>query len=233
MGQPSGIGVLDKAVLILRHAARSPVTLGELVERLDLPKATAHRIATALEDHELLRRSPSGAWLPGPLLAQLAAGVAPDLAARAGPILDRLSRLTRESAQLFQREGEVRVCSAMAERSSGLRDTVPLGARLPMTAGSAAHILLAWSTGDRQADAAILEQASFSAKTLTDVRRRGFAHSNAEREAGVASISAPVRDSAGNVVAALSVSGPIGRLGRRPEPAMVAAVRAAAGELSG
>jgi DNA-binding IclR family transcriptional regulator len=48
------------------------------------------------------------------------------------------------------------------------------------------------------------------------VRSRGWAASVAEREAGVASVSAPVRDRSGTVVAALSVSGPIDRLGRRP-----------------
>ena len=51
---------------------------------------------------------------------------------------------------------------------------------------------------------------------LAEVRRRGWAQSVAEREPGVASVSAPVRDSAGNVIAAVSVSGPVDRIGRRP-----------------
>lgn len=233
MGQLSGIGVLDKAVLVLRQAAKAPVTLAELVERVDLPKATAHRIAVALERHGLLRRDDLGAWVPGPLCAELAAGALPDLFTRAGPVLERLCRDTGESAQLFQREGDVRVCTAMAERSSGLRDTVPLGARLPMTAGSAAHVLLAWCADHDRADAGILARASFPARTLSEVRRRGYAHSSAEREPGVASISAPVRDADGVVIAAISVSGPLGRLGRRPQGALVAAVREAASSLTG
>lgn len=232
MGQTSGIGVLDKAVLVLRQAARGPVTLSELVERAELPRATAHRIAVALETHGFLRRDQSGAWTLGPLTAELASGAGPDLVIRAGPVLEQLCRDTGESAQLFQREAAVRVCSAVAERESGLRDTVPLGARLPMTAGSAAHVLLAWSADDGS-DGEVLGRASFSRETLAEVRRRGFAHSRAEREAGVGSISAPVRDARGSVVAAVSVSGPVGRLGRRPDPAMVAAVLRAAAVLSG
>jgi len=228
----SGIGVLDKAVLVLRQAASSPVTLAELVERVALPKATVHRIAVALESHGLLRRNESGAWVPGLLLTELAAEGEPSLVTRANPILAQLCRDTGESAQLFERAADARVCTAVAERASGLRDTVPLGARLPMTAGSAAHVLLAWSTGNG-ADAGVLDRASFSSKTLAEVRRLGYAHSSAEREAGVASISAPVRDSAGNVLAAVSVSGPVGRLGRRAAPTLVAAVLEAARTLSG
>jgi len=223
--------VLDKAVLILRQAAHAPVSLGELVEGAELPKATAHRIAMALEGHGLLRRNESGAWVPGPLLAELTNGGALDLASRAGPILEQLCRDTGESAQLFQREAEERLCIASAERASGLRDTVPLGARLPMTAGSAAHVLLAWSEG--KSDAAILDRALFSDRALTEVRRRGYAHSSGEREAGVGSISAPVRAADGRVIAAVSVSGPLERLGRRPHPGVVSAVVEAAESLSG
>jgi DNA-binding IclR family transcriptional regulator len=51
---------------------------------------------------------------------------------------------------------------------------------------------------------------------LAEVRRRGWAQSVAEREPGVASVSAPVRDTGGAVIAAVSVSGPIARMGRRP-----------------
>jgi DNA-binding IclR family transcriptional regulator len=53
----------------------------------------------------------------------------------------------------------------------------------------------------------------------------------AEREPGVASVSAPVRDGAGNVVAAVSVSGPIDRMGRRPGSRWAADLLAAADAL--
>ncbi|MDQ4038225.1 MAG: IclR family transcriptional regulator [Actinomycetota bacterium] len=233
MEQTSGIGVLDKAVLVLRRAAVSPVTLTQLVRETHLPKATAHRIAAALEGHGLLRRDGAGAWLPGRLLAELSDGGVAGLASRAGPVLEQLCRNTGESAQLFRRQADVRLCVASAERASGLRDTVPLGARLPMTAGSAAHVLLAWSNADSRADSALLDRASFSARTLSEVRRRGYAHSSGEREAGVGSISAPVRDADGGVIAAVSVSGPLERLGRRPRAGLVTAVLEAAKVLTG
>ena len=85
-----------------------------------------------------------------------------------------------------------------------------------MTAGSAAHALLAFTPAEEVTR--LLPNASFTARTLLDVRRRGWAHSVAEREPGVASLSAPVRDGAGAVLGAVSISGPVERLGRRPEP---------------
>ena len=116
---------------------------------------------------------------------------------------------TGESAQLYVRDGDHRVCVAAAERPAGLRDTVPIGARLSLVAGSGAKVLLAWADPTDWPSGA-------DGGALRTVRTRGWAASVAEREAGVASVSAPVRDGSGAVVAALSVSGPIDRLGRRP-----------------
>lgn len=229
MGQPNPVAVLDKAVAILRAVSAEPATLAELVERTGLPRATAHRLAVALEGHRLVRRTPAGAWAPGPALAELGRGVA-DLAELAGRHLVTLRDASGESAQFYVRDGSSRVCVAAAERAHGLRDTVPVGARLPMTAGSAAHALLAFAPADEVTP--LLPSASFTARTLLDVRRRGWAHSIAEREPGVASLSAPVRDSAGGVLGAVSISGPVERLGRRPAPEVVGAVLEAAGAIS-
>ena len=229
MGPPNPVAVLDKAVAILRAVAAEPATLAELVERTGLPRATAHRLAVALEGHRLVRRTSAGAWAPGPALGELGRGVA-DLAELAGRHLVTLRDTSGESAQFYVRDGASRVCVAVAERAHGLRDTVPVGARLPMTAGSAAHALLAFAPADEVTP--LLPSASFTARTLLDVRRRGWAHSVAEREPGVASLSAPVRDAAGAVLGAVSISGPVERLGRRPAPEVVGAVLEAAGAIS-
>jgi DNA-binding IclR family transcriptional regulator len=208
-------------VAILSAVAAEPATLAELVERTGLPRATAHRLAVALEGHRLIRRTEAGAWATGPALAELARGTG-DLAELAERHLVTLRDVSGESAQFYVRDGATRVCVAAAERASGLRDTVPVGARLPMTAGSAAHALLAFTPVEEVTR--LLPSASFTARTLLDVRRRGWAHSVAEREPGVASLSAPVRDATGAVLGAVSISGPVERLGRRPSPEVVGAV---------
>jgi DNA-binding IclR family transcriptional regulator len=229
VGQPNPVAVLDKAVAILRAVAEEPATLAELVSRTGLPRATAHRLAVALEGHRLVRRTPEGAWVPGPLLGELGRGGA-DIADLAARHLVALRDASGESAQFYVRDGASRVCVAAAERTSGLRDTVPVGARLPMTAGSAAHALLAFTPAEEVTR--LLPSASFTARTLLDVRRRGWAHSVAEREPGVASLSAPVRDGSGAVLGAVSISGPVERLGRRPSPEVIGAVLDAAAAIS-
>lgn len=230
MGQSSGIGVLDKSMLILTVTARSPMSLAGLVATTGLPRATTHRLAVALETHRLLSRDTDGRWAPGPALGELARSGPDPLLARADQVLGLLRDQTGESAQLYRRTGSERVCVAASEREHGLRDTVPVGTRLSMSAGSAAQVLAAWST---PADiGALLAGAAYSARTLAEVRRRGYAQSLAQREAGVASVSAPVRDAGGAVIAAVSVSGPLGRLGRRPADALAGPVMAAAGLLS-
>lgn len=217
MGQHSGIGVIDKAAAILGTVAESPAALADLVETTGLPRATAHRLAVALEVHRLLARDVDGRFVLGPRLGELAAAVPDPLVATAGPVLAWVRDESGESAQLYRRDGDVRVCIAAAERVSGLRTTVPLGARLPLTAGSGAQVLCAWLTATDLAD--VLHRAEFTERTLAEVRRRGWAHSVAQREAGVASVSAPVRSPAGgDVIAAISISGPIERLGRAPGP---------------
>jgi DNA-binding IclR family transcriptional regulator len=212
--QHSGIGVLDKAVGVLHTIAESPCGLAELCERTGLPRATTYRLAAALEVHRLLARDDEGRWWLGPAVTELAAHVKDPLLAASAAVLPALRETTGESVQLYRREGTSRVCVAAVEPAAGLRDTVPVGARLPMTAGSGAKVLLAYS--DAAIQKAVLPSAKFTDRVLAEVRRRGWAQSVAEREPGVASVSAPVRDARGVVIAAISVSGPIDRIGRRP-----------------
>ena len=230
MRQHSGIGVLDKAVGILHTLTESPCGLAELCERSGLPRATTYRLAAALEVHRLLARDDEGRWRLGPAVTELAAHVNDPLLAASAAVLPALRETTGESVQLYRREGTSRVCVAAREPAAGLRDTVPVGARLPMTAGSGAKVLLAYS--DAATRDALLPTANFTDRVLTEVRRRGWAQSAAEREPGVASVSAPVRDAHGAVIAAISVSGPIDRIGRRPGARWAADLLAAADALT-
>ena len=141
-----------------------------------------------------------------------------------------LREITGESVQLYRREGDHRVCVAAAERPVGLRDSIPVGATLSMQAGSAAQVLLAWEEPDRLHRG--LQEAAFTATMLSAVRRRGWAQSVGEREAGVASVSAPVRSPSGRVIAAVSISGPIERLSRQPGRLHAATVIAGANKLT-
>ncbi|MBG6189887.1 DNA-binding IclR family transcriptional regulator [Arthrobacter sp. CAN_A212] len=215
MDNISGVGVIDKAATVLDALEAGPTTLAQLVAATGLSRPTVHRLAQALVHHRLVSKDIQGRFVLGSRLVELAAAAGEDrLIASASPVLLNLRDATGESAQLFRRQGEWRVCVASAERPIGLRDTIPVGTQLSMKAGSAAQCLLAWEDHDRLLKG--LQEARFTPTVLAGVRRRGWAQSLGEREAGVASVSAPVRGPSGRVIAAVSISGPMERLTRQP-----------------
>ncbi|CAN5722981.1 IclR family transcriptional regulator NdgR [soil metagenome] len=201
------MGVLDKAAVLLAALEAEPLTLGALTEATGLTRATTHRLAVALEAHGLVRRHVGGRFALGLRLVALgrAAADALPLADAARPALEWLRDTTGESVQLYIREGDGRICVDALESPHGLRTIVAVGATLPLDRGSAGKVL----RGDPA------------------TTRRGWADSVGEREAGVASVSAVVRDGS-EVVAAVSVSGPIERTTRRPGRRYAAAVTEAA-----
>jgi len=194
MDMVTGVGVLDKVMSVLRSVAASPRSLGELQQAADLPRATAHRLAVALEQHGLLRRDADGRFELGlglVPLGQTASDRFP-LVELARPELDALRGATGESVQLFVREGTSRRCVLSLESTHGLRWIVPQGALLPLDVGSAGRVLSG------------------------ETSRVGWIESIGEREAGVASVSAPVSAADGTTLGAISVSGPVERLTRQP-----------------
>ena len=122
-------------------------------------------------------------------------------------MLRSLVEATGESAQLYQLTGTTRTCIAAEEPESGLHNVVPVGSHLTLTAGSAARVFAAYAPVD----------APFKDAELKQVRDDGFAESVAEREIGLASVSTPVFQPDGALVAVLSISGPAERL--KPSPA--------------
>jgi len=205
------VGVLDKAVGILSALEGRPRTLADLVVETGLSRATAHRLARALEDHGLVRRDEDGRFTLGLRLVALgrSAAEAVPLRVAAASALEALREATGESVQLYVREADRRICVASLESPHGLRTIVPLGASLPLEVGSAGKVLREDET----------------------VLRRGWAESVGEREPGVASVSAPVLDDRAHIVAAVSVSGPVERTTRTPGRRYAEAVMLAARQI--
>jgi DNA-binding IclR family transcriptional regulator len=201
----SDVGVLDKAVVVLDAVASSPRSLAELMAATGLPRATAHRLAVALEVHGLVRRDPDGRFALGLHLVELgrAAAAAFPLAELARPALEQLRATTGESVQLYVRDGDHRRCVLSLDSPNELRTIVPVGAVLPLDRGSAGKVLAGAGGG-------------------------AWTESVEEREAGVASVSAPVVAPDGAVLAAVSISGPVGRITREPGARHGAAVLDAA-----
>src|SRR5918911_1170032 len=99
MGQHSGIGVLAKALIVLDAVAQAPRSLSELVDATELPRATAHRLALALEAHRLVTRDGDGRFALGSRLAELATMLPDPLIATAQPVLAWVRDECGESAQ--------------------------------------------------------------------------------------------------------------------------------------
>jgi DNA-binding IclR family transcriptional regulator len=211
MNSVSGVGVLDKAVVVLDALRVRPCTLAELQAATGLPRATAHRLATALENHGLVRRDDAGRFVLGLGLIELgrAAADAFPLASTARPVLTRLRDACGESVQLYVREGGGRRCVVSIQSPHALRWIVPEGALLPLERGSAGQVLRG-----------------------APIDGPGWVESVEAREAGVASVSAPVHDHRDEVIAAVSVSGPVERMSRSPGRKFGAAVVASARELA-
>ncbi len=208
------VGVLDKSVALLRALTAGPQSLAALVAATGIPKPTAHRLAVALVGHGLARRTDDGGFALGAELVGLGRAAAEGWpwGDAAGPALAELVEATGESAQLYVREGDGRRCLLSRESSHELRTIVAEGARLPLDRGSAGRILL---------DAAIGGPAD-----------EGWVESVEERAPGVASVSAPVRDADGVVVAAVGISGPADRLGPTPGTRFGPAVAVAAARIA-
>ena len=228
----SGVGVLDRCVAILGAVEDGARTFTDVVEATGLSRSTAHRLIQGLEDHGFLAVIGGFGYVLGPRLLALAASAVRDLPLRelAHPALERLARSTGESAQLYVRDGDRRVCIDAAESESELRTIVEIGASLPLTKGSAGTVFLAWAGAqDRARLVGTADDPDRLERRLVTTRRRGWAESVAERAPGVASVSAPIAGPDGALVAVVSVSGPAARLGslraKRYAPAVIEAAR--------
>ena len=220
--EDSGIKVLDRSVAIVRSVTRGDKTLAQLSEDTGLPRATTHRIATALEVHNILARTDTGAWTVGPALESFSSGTPPQLLSAASPIMRELVATTGEAVQLYELTGDTRTCIAAEEPAAGLTYTVPVGSQLSLSAGSAARVYAAH---------ALIDATPFPTSELDSVRETGLAESVAEREVGLASVSTPVRDPDGSVIAVLSISGPAERFSPSPADKWGAELLSARGRL--
>ena len=232
------VGAIDRSVAILDAIASGANRFVDIRAATGLAKATTHRLLGSLATHGFVVHDDAAGYRLGPALLRLAASARRDVPLRAiaHPVLERLSSETGESAQLYVRSGDARICVDAVESQHELRTIVPVGAALPLWAGSAAKVILAHA-GDADR---FLRQTSERARFERDVaavRSRGWASSADERQIGVGSVSAPVLAPDGGLVAVVSVSGPSSRLSRaasrRYAGAVVEAARSMEAALGG
>ncbi|OZE40046.1 ArsR family transcriptional regulator [Rhodococcus sp. 05-2254-4] len=199
-------GVLARAAAILNAVEACPRTTGDLAKILGLSASTVYRLVGEMVRYSMLRRDNDGLLHPGDRFGTST------LSGLAVPILRRLRQETGESAQLWVLRGSHRLCLVSEDSQHELRASLPVGALLPLGAGSAGHVL----AGDLDAD--------------SESRELGWWESVSERTPGLTSVSAPVRRDE-RIVAAVCVAGPIERVSTSAGVLWGQAVRDAALEI--
>jgi DNA-binding IclR family transcriptional regulator len=224
----SPVRSVARAVDLLVALGRGPQQLGPLSAEVGLSKATAYRILTTFRQKEMvLQDSSSGAYQLGPACIHLASSLVDGRAGfpfDAEKELDGLRSSTGETVTVHVRLGPSRICIRELPSSQAIRYTAGLGATVGVHVGSAGKVLLAFmADADRSRLLQSLDLQPLTSSTihdrnsllteLEDIRRRGVAVSKGERVEGAVGVSAPVFDSAGRILAAVSVLGPESRLG--------------------
>lgn len=239
-----------KPVLVLRKVrqvldaftpAEPELTAREVQRRTGLPATTCLRLLQTLVDEGFLDRHESR-YRPGLSLLPWArtATEGLNLITVATPVLAELRDRTGESACLFVRHGANHICVAVEQTSHTVVHILRVGQVLPLHAGSAGRVFLAF---DPSAAEAIAQPSlpTFTAHTMTErqlqdavesTRRDGYAVSFEERSVGAASLSAPVLNHVGALAAVVGIASPVQRFGADVIPGYATHVTAAAAELS-
>jgi DNA-binding IclR family transcriptional regulator len=240
------MSVLEKATQILDLVAESPeaATLTSIAQRLGQPRSSTHRLLSELVHLGLLFRVGTATYIPGPRLVrwgEAASGVT-DIVRIAQPAMVRLRDAVGESVHLYVRQRNTRVCVAAVEGSYELRHFTEVGKPLPLSVGASGKLLLAFADAAtrsqelrRVAGAPVTPRAPSSEELTAQIEEivaSGWSMSFGEREEGLAAAAVPIRDRAGAVIAALSISGPTTRLTVERLESLREDLRDAAGQVS-
>lgn len=217
----SGTQAIDRAaelVSLVVHASR-PYTFGALVADAGLAKSTGSRLLQALERHDLLERDSGGTFRPGPLFALYAARHEPrvELERIADPVLQRIGRATGETVNLAIPNGQNVVQIAQVNSRYLLGASNWVGIDVPAHCSALGKVFYAYGRIPFPARPLVRRTprtvtARQLRAELRAVLERGYATTRGELEPGLDAVAVPVHGHDGEVVAAVSVSGPDARV---------------------
>jgi IclR family transcriptional regulator, acetate operon repressor len=221
MASEPGTQAIDRAAELLVRVLESgePLAVGELAAHSGLPKSTTSRLVGALERSGLVQRSSDrGRLSAGPVLLRFAHRDGRQILVElAEPVLENLARETRETINLAVPGplGAEHLSQHDSEHFVAVTNWV--GRRVPHHVAANGKVFMAFgavSVPERleRFTPRTITNHSVLESELASVRERGFGTAVDELELGLAAVAAPVRDAGGDVVAALSISGPTSRL---------------------
>jgi DNA-binding IclR family transcriptional regulator len=221
------------------------ISLGDLAQRVRLPKSSVHRLLVTLIAHGYAERDPSTRrYRLGVRLFELGSTVIHErgLHSAAHPVLEELSASTGETCHLAILSGLEAVYVYKVDGQSSIIMSSRVGGRAPCHATSIGKVLMAWAGDDQLRQLRDQRHHAYTQRTITSapaldvelarVREQGYSLDLEELEEGLRCVAAPVRDSSGRVVAALGLAGPRRRFQDQHLPELATAVVRAAGVLS-
>jgi len=244
-GSASTVQSVDRAITIMEILARTgEAGVTELAEELGVHKSTAFRLVSALERRSLVEQQHGrGKYRLGTGILRLAGATTSrlDLVQESRGVNRLLAQQVGETVNLAVLSDGAALYMDQVAGSSALQPHNWVGQRIPLHATSNGKVLL---SGLESAEVAtqVGELRRFTANTITsmqalgreldEVRARGYAIAIDELEIGLTAVAAPIRNSHGEVIASVSVSGPTFRIDARRLPQLAHAVMRAAEDVS-
>ncbi|MFC6879036.1 MULTISPECIES: IclR family transcriptional regulator [Actinomadura] len=232
-------------ILLLFDDDRLVLSGQDVADRLGVARSTAYRYLQSLASSGFIEEQRPAGYRLGPRVFELArlARKGIGLSEVSRPVMRELVASVGETALLTRRAGTAVVCLEREEADHPVRLSYERGHVLPVNAGAAALVLLAWAP-DAEVDG-IVEKAGlprFTGRTLTDaaalrrrlevIRQEGIAVSRGELDDDVLGLAAPIRGADGEVVAAVSVAALSHRVPDERVPEVARAVSASAERIS-
>ncbi len=218
---------LTRTIAILDCFTQDNTGLGvrEIARMVKLSSSATGRLLAAMKELGILSQDPeTRAYSMGPRVLSWAGvyNATLDVRNRAMPSIQELHQATRETISLYVLDGRERLCVERLESPQSVRIVTRVGRKLPLYAGSAGKVMLAFMPPSQQAEYfSTTRLEPLTSKTITDlallrselekVREQGCAVSYGEWIEDAAGVAAPILDQNGEVIAALSISGPIQR----------------------
>jgi DNA-binding IclR family transcriptional regulator len=238
---------IDRTLDVLEalSARRTPTGISELAHQVGLHVSTVHRLLATLVDRGYVRQDPeSSRYHLGSRVFALAsaADIHLDLRLVARPYIERLMRTVGETANLVTAtDGEVIYIDQVESLHLVKMFTQP-GMRAPLYCTGSGKVFLAFRPAEQIEPILAGPLRRFTARTLTSrrsletelatIRRDGYAVDNEEMEEGVRCLAVPIFDRRGDIVGALSVSGPTSRMTQPRVAGIAQQARGIARELS-
>lgn len=220
--KPAQVRSVAKAMELIEAllARRAPMTLQELAAAVGYPKSTVHGLLSTLREHAMVSQGADGRYSLGVRLFECGCAVSAlwDVSKVARPYLEQLAAKTNGSSFLSILEGAHVISLDQCTGGAGMQVVPEVGSRLPLHATSQGKLLLSFLSVS-EARKRLLESGMppYTPHTITDVdeilngmqwaRERGYAVEDGEYKIGLRSVSAPVRDSLGDVRCAIGVVG--------------------------